>query len=206
MQLPFVLLQVLLLLFSTATFAFSRSGNSGMASSSSSSCPLSQSSSVPEDSRDGKVVIKCAPCASMDPSSLLSADQVQERLASSCLPLWKLVTLVQLGNDTPSTTNDDTTANNKIGSLRISRKFMARNFQAALDAMNAFGAMAEEQGHHPDLMLTNYRQVEIQLWTHKVQGVTENDLLLAALFDEKVKIDYSPAWLKQHPHAKGTAK
>lgn len=87
---------------------------------------------------------------------------------------------------------------------------MARNFQAALNAMNAFGAIAEEQGHHPDLLLTNYRHVEVVLWTHSVGGITENDLVLAQLFDEKVKIDYSPKWLKdnheEEAHPRNVAK
>ena len=87
----------------------------------------------------------------------------------------------------------------------ISRAFVARNFQAALDAINAMGAIAEEESHHPDFHLTSYRQLEIVVSTHKLGGLTENDLVLAELLN-KVPIDYSPKWLREHPEAKVTAK
>ena len=86
----------------------------------------------------------------------------------------------------------------------ISRRFVARNFQSALDAINAMGAIAEAQNHHPDFHLTSYRNVRIDLYTHSIGGVTESDLILAELLDE-VSVDYSPKWLKEHPEASLTA-
>jgi 4a-hydroxytetrahydrobiopterin dehydratase len=44
------------------------------------------------------------------------------------------------------------------------------------------GAVAEEQGHHPDLYLA-WGKVEIRIWTHKIDGLTESDFILAAKID-----------------------
>jgi 4a-hydroxytetrahydrobiopterin dehydratase len=44
--------------------------------------------------------------------------------------------------------------------------------------------LAEAEGHHPDLHLTNYRDVTIELWTHAAGGLTENDFILAAKIDK----------------------
>ena len=126
---------------------------------------------------------KCIPCSTMDPSFLLSDDVVKERLQESHkLRLW------DLSSDGKS----------------ISRSFVSRDFQAALDAINAMGEIAETQSHHPDFHLTNYRNVQIDIWTHKLGGVTDNDLTLAELFDD-VQIQYSPKWLKEHPYANPTS-
>jgi 4a-hydroxytetrahydrobiopterin dehydratase len=70
-----------------------------------------------------------------------------------------------------------------------------------LDSINAMGAIAERESHHPDFYLTNYRDCEIILYTHKLQGITENDLVLAEMLDKEVQVTYSPKWLKQHPVA-----
>eukprot|EP00804_Cyclotella_cryptica_P003448 CCRYP_002097-RB/>CCRYP_002097-RB protein AED:0.46 eAED:0.46 QI:0/-1/0/1/-1/0/1/0/98 len=79
---------------------------------------------------------------------------------------------------------------------KISKSYIARNFQSALDSINAIGSIAERQGHHPDIHLTDYRNVEIVLFTHSLGGVTINDILLARMIEEEVKVDYSPKWLK----------
>ena len=84
---------------------------------------------------------------------------------------------------------------------KISRKFTAKNFQCALDAINAMGDIAEREGHHPDFHLTSYREVEIVLYTRKLGGVTQNDLSLAKMLDCETEVVYSPKWLKEHPEA-----
>ena len=76
-----------------------------------------------------------------------------------------------------------------------------KTFQAALDAINAMGAIAERENHHPDFHLASYREVRVDIYTHSVKGVTENDITLAELFMQEVKIVYSPKWLKEHPEA-----
>jgi 4a-hydroxytetrahydrobiopterin dehydratase len=62
---------------------------------------------------------------------------------------------------------------------------------AALDFFNRIGAIAEAEDHHPDLHVVGYRNVTIELWTHAVNGLTENDFILAA------KIDQLPVELKK---------
>ena len=64
----------------------------------------------------------------------------------------------------------------------LSRTFTFPDFKQALDFVNRVGAVAEEQGHHPDLLLT-WGKVEITLWTHKVNGLTESDFIMAAKID-----------------------
>jgi 4a-hydroxytetrahydrobiopterin dehydratase len=53
------------------------------------------------------------------------------------------------------------------------------DFVTALDFVNRVGAIAEQEGHHPDLYLS-WGKVEIRIWTHKINGLTESDFILAA--------------------------
>ena len=48
--------------------------------------------------------------------------------------------------------------------------------------MNRVGALAEEQGHHPNILLS-WGKTEITLWTHKIDGLTESDFIMAAKID-----------------------
>jgi 4a-hydroxytetrahydrobiopterin dehydratase len=73
---------------------------------------------------------------------------------------------------------------------RIRREWRVKDFPAALDFFNRVGAIAEAEDHHPDLHLVGYRNVAIEIWTHAVGGLTENDFILAA------KIDQLPVELK----------
>ena len=61
----------------------------------------------------------------------------------------------------------------------ITRTFKFPDFKAALGFTNRVGAIAEEQGHHPDILLS-WGSVGITLYTHKVNGLTENDFIMAA--------------------------
>ena len=56
------------------------------------------------------------------------------------------------------------------------------DFRTALDFVNRVGAVAEQEGHHPDLYLS-WGKVDIQTWTHKIDGLTESDFILAAKID-----------------------
>ncbi len=67
---------------------------------------------------------------------------------------------------------------------RISRSWTVKNFMAGIDFFNKVAALAEEEGHHPDLHLEGYRNVSIVIWTHAVGGLTENDFILAAKINE----------------------
>ena len=59
------------------------------------------------------------------------------------------------------------------------RTFPFPDFRSALDFVNRVGARAEEEGHPPDVYLS-WGKVEIHTWTHKIDGLTENDFILAA--------------------------
>ena len=61
----------------------------------------------------------------------------------------------------------------------LEREFRFPDFKAALDFVNRVGAIAEEQGHHPDILLS-WGKAQITMWTHKVDGLTESDFILAA--------------------------
>ena len=76
---------------------------------------------------------------------------------------------------------------------RIRRSWVAKNFNAGIDFFNKVAALAEEEGHHPDLHLEGYRNVTIELWTHAIGGLSENDFILAA------KINQLPIAVKGGP-------
>ena len=69
------------------------------------------------------------------------------------------------------------------GNHHIERDFKFPNFKAALDFVNKVGAIAEEQGHHPDIELA-WGKAGIRIWTHKIDGLTESDFILAAKIDQ----------------------
>ncbi|MEW5702809.1 MAG: 4a-hydroxytetrahydrobiopterin dehydratase [Candidatus Zixiibacteriota bacterium] len=64
----------------------------------------------------------------------------------------------------------------------IRREFRFPDFASALAFVNRVGALAEQQGHHPDIYLA-WGKVEIRIWTHKIDGLTESDFILAAKID-----------------------
>jgi len=66
----------------------------------------------------------------------------------------------------------------------ISRKINARTFVKVIELVNRLAAIAEEQQHHPDLHVTGYRHLDIVLTTHAIGGLSENDFIVAAQFDE----------------------
>jgi 4a-hydroxytetrahydrobiopterin dehydratase len=64
----------------------------------------------------------------------------------------------------------------------IHREFRFPDFKQALDFVNRVGALAEEQGHHPDILLS-WGKAGITIWTHKIDGLTESDFIMAAKID-----------------------
>src|SRR5208282_5739061 len=64
----------------------------------------------------------------------------------------------------------------------ITRAFTFPDFKQALDFVNRVGALAEEQGHHPDILLA-WGKAEVTMWTHKIDGLTESDFIMAAKID-----------------------
>lgn len=65
----------------------------------------------------------------------------------------------------------------------LEKEFPFPDFAQALAFTNAVGAIAEEQGHHPDIHLA-WGKVRIAIWTHKIDGLTRSDFVLAAKIDQ----------------------
>jgi 4a-hydroxytetrahydrobiopterin dehydratase len=65
----------------------------------------------------------------------------------------------------------------------LAKTFTFPDFQKALDFVNRAGAIAEKEGHHPDLHLA-WGKVGVEIWTHKINGLTESDFVLAAKIDQ----------------------
>jgi len=57
---------------------------------------------------------------------------------------------------------------------------------AALEFTNRAGKVAEEQGHHPEITV-GWGHAKVEIWTHKIDGLTESDFILAAKFDRLVE-------------------
>jgi 4a-hydroxytetrahydrobiopterin dehydratase len=100
---------------------------------------------------------KCVPCEGGVPK--LSPEEAEAHLGS--VPGWSL---------TPD-------------GLRIRREGKAKNFMAAMRFFERVAEVAEAEGHHPDLHLVGYRNVAIEIWTHAIGGLSENDFILAAKID-----------------------
>ena len=66
---------------------------------------------------------------------------------------------------------------------RIRKRWKMRNFVAALEFFRLVGDLAEAEQHHPDLHLTGYREAAIEISTHAIGGLSENDFILAAKID-----------------------
>ena len=98
----------------------------------------------------------CVPCRGGVPP--LAGDELR-RLAAQ-LPGWTVV-------------NDH----------HLTRTFRFPDFAAALAFVNRVGAIAEAEGHHPDLTLS-WGRVDVLTYTHKIDGLTESDFILAAKIDQ----------------------
>ena len=72
---------------------------------------------------------------------------------------------------------------NVVEEHHITKSCKFPDFVTALTFTNKVGALAEEQGHHPDILLT-WGRVDITVWTHKINGLTESDFILAAKIDK----------------------
>lgn len=66
---------------------------------------------------------------------------------------------------------------------KITKTFKFPDFRKALEFVNRVGELAESQGHHPDIFLA-WGKVKIELSTHAIKGLSENDFIMAAKIDE----------------------
>jgi 4a-hydroxytetrahydrobiopterin dehydratase len=100
---------------------------------------------------------KCKPCeGGIEPCSIAHS---QQQLAE--LRHWKL------------------SENGKI----ISRQWKLKDFAQAVQLLNACAEIAEQEQHHPDLHLTGYRWLSVDLTTHAIDGLSENDFIVASKID-----------------------
>ena len=106
----------------------------------------------------------CAPCSGG--AHALSPKEVHDLLSAT--PGWQLTT----------------------DAKRIRREWRVEDFLTALDFFTRIGQIAEAEDHHPDLHLTGYRDVAIEIGTHSIDALSENDFILAS------KIDRLPVSLK----------
>jgi 4a-hydroxytetrahydrobiopterin dehydratase len=67
---------------------------------------------------------------------------------------------------------------------RLRRAWVVKNFLAGIDFFHKVATLAEDEGHHPDLHLEGYRNVAVEIWTHAIGGLSENDFILAAKINE----------------------
>lgn len=104
------------------------------------------------------VAKRCVPCEGGVPR--YSATEAEAQVAS--LHGWRL-------------THDAT---------RIRRDWTLPDFRSAIKLINNVAALAERERHHPDLHLEGYRRVWIEIFTHAIGGLSENDFILAAKIDE----------------------
>ena len=98
---------------------------------------------------------KCIPCEAGTPP--LEESKINELLKE--IPAWTL----------------------KVGHLH--KKFKFKNFAEAIKFVNAVAEIAEHEGHHPDFCV-HYNKIEIELWTHAINGLSENDFIVAAKIDK----------------------
>jgi 4a-hydroxytetrahydrobiopterin dehydratase len=98
---------------------------------------------------------KCVPCRGNIPP--LKGGDLQELKKNT--PLW-----------------------NVVEEHHLTREYKFPDFKQALDFVNKVGALAEEQNHHPDILLA-WGKAGITLWTHKIDGLTESDFIMAAKID-----------------------
>ncbi|KAI5670783.1 hypothetical protein M9H77_11147 [Catharanthus roseus] len=100
---------------------------------------------------------KCVPCSSEDlrPMTQEAANQLIAKV-----PEWDLV--------------------NEDGIMKLHRSWKVKTFMKGLQFFQLVANLAEAEGHHPDLHLVGWNNVKIDIWTHAVGGLTENDFILAA--------------------------
>merc|ERR1712176_385743 len=113
---------------------------------------------------------KCIPCEGKDVKALTEseADLLRKQVAG-----WQIE---KVEND----------------SLRLKCDYKFKNFVKSLEFFQRIAEVAEAEGHHPDLHLVGWNKVTVEVWTHSVGGLTENDFILAAKINEIETSDLAP--------------
>ena len=102
---------------------------------------------------------KCVPCRGGEPA--LAAAEIADLILH--IPQWQTV--------------------EQDGGLRLQRIFKFKNYSQAVEFTNKLAAIAEEEDHHP-LIVLEWGKVTVQWWTHVVKGLHKNDFIMAAKSDE----------------------
>ena len=71
-----------------------------------------------------------------------------------------------------------------IDNTQLTRDFSFKNFTQAIKFINQVADIAEKENHHPNIHLTNWNQVQLELYTHKINGLHQNDFILAAKINQ----------------------
>ena len=110
-----------------------------------------------------------------------------QKKCQPCEGTGKPLDLIQAKEYLQKVTNWQLHNNGKM----IYKEFIMKNFTSAIDLVNRVAKIAEAENHHPDIHLTGYRNVRVELSTHAIGGLSENDFIEAA------KINELPAELKR---------
>jgi len=100
---------------------------------------------------------KCIPCEAGTPP--LKKDEVEKYL-SQLKTSWEV-----------------------LENTKIKKKFIFKDFKKAMEFVNKVAEIAETESHHPDIYIF-YSKVEIELWTHAIGGLSENDFIMASKIEE----------------------
>src|SRR4029078_12293711 len=106
---------------------------------------------------------------------------MSELSARQCVPCRGGVPALTADEITPLLTQRD--GWEVVNEHHLKKGYRFADFKEALAFVNRVGNLAEEQGHHPDICF-GWGSVEITIWTHKIDGLTESDFILAAKIDE----------------------
>ena len=106
---------------------------------------------------------KCVPCeGGIPPMPLAEAQKYLRQLKEK----WELVT-------------DEDPVRKDVPAKKIRHEFKFKYFKEAMAFVNRVAELAEREGHHPDIHIF-YNKVMIELWTHAIMGLSENDFIMAA--------------------------
>lgn len=70
-----------------------------------------------------------------------------------------------------------------LENFKIRKDYFFVNYRHTMEFVNKVARLAEEEGHHP-VMHVYYAEVDIELWTHAINGLSENDFIMAAKIDK----------------------
>ncbi len=115
----------------------------------------------------------------MSTQSTQSPDQLREKKCLPCEGEVDPYTPEQARDQLKQLTGWRQTHNGQ----RIRKDWKVKNFMAGMRFFNEAARVAEEDNHHPDLHIEGYRNVSVELWTHAIGGLSENDFILAAKID-----------------------